>query len=360
MKSTWRAKPREDWNLNHWQIALLDFFCTPSDKTVPLHSKNERIPYVNQWSGNIWVLFYASIPLCLHQLYALHIGSNLGPYAVFIFYSLSYGSILLYLLCLTSRLGCIYGFLDGDKHERDGVPDIGVGKVVASFYKTCAFRLVFSTYLSYDPNKTPVQMSWTWLLLEVSLYGLVSDFWFYCYHRLMHEVSFFWKYHRTHHLTKHPNGLLSVYADHEQEFLDLVGVEIATYLTLQVMGLPMGFFEWWICLVYALVTEVGGHTGLRIHMIAPSPVSWLWQWLGVELVMEDHDLHHRTGWRKSHNYGKQTRFWDHIFGTCADRIESAPGNVDYSTPVHFPLFDLDYALDVYLSIWMVCADLCFI
>jgi hypothetical protein len=33
-----------------------------------------------------------------------------------------------------------------------------------------------------------------------------------------------WKYHRTHHLTKHPNPLLTLYADTEQEFFDILGV----------------------------------------------------------------------------------------------------------------------------------------
>ncbi|KAJ3497350.1 hypothetical protein NLG97_g1975 [Lecanicillium saksenae] len=61
-------------------------------------------------------------------------------------------------------------------------------------------------------------------------------------------------------------------------------------------------------------------------------------YFNMELVIEDHDLHHRTGWKKSHNYGKQTRFWDTIFNTKTDRIESNEENVDYSVDVHVPIF----------------------
>ena len=55
------------------------------------------------------------------------------------------------------------------------------------------------------------------------------------------------------------------------------------------------------------------------------------------LVSEDHDLHHRKGYRKAHNYGKQTRLWDRIFGTCHERIESREENVDYDTRVVVPI-----------------------
>lgn len=41
------------------------------------------------------------------------------------------------------------------------------------------------------------------------------------------------------------------------------------------------------------------------------------------------DLHHRLGWRKSYNYGKQTRIWDTIFGTKRDRMEVLRENIDW-------------------------------
>lgn len=50
---------------------------------------------------------------------------------------------------------------------------------------------------------------------------------------------------------------------------------------------------------------------------------------GCELVLEDHDLHHRMGWQRSHNYGKQTRLWDMLFGTDNVRIETNSDNVDW-------------------------------
>jgi sterol desaturase/sphingolipid hydroxylase (fatty acid hydroxylase superfamily) len=109
-------------------------------------------------------------------------------------------------------------------------------------------------------------------------------------------------------------------------------------MTLKAFGLPMSFYEWWVCHQYIAFTEVLGHSGLRLHGNAPSTLGWLLDLLGADIVIEDHDLHHRKGYRKSYNYGKQTRLWDRIFGTCHDRIESARDNVDYTNTAAMPLF----------------------
>ncbi|CAL5868546.1 uncharacterized protein PFLUO_LOCUS2773 [Penicillium psychrofluorescens] len=338
MRSTWATADRKEWTHHHWALHLLNAYPVDLDKEVPVHTKDEPITYMTQWSLQRWCLFYAALPLLLHQTYMACTGRTIGPIAAFNFYFVAFNAIVIYQVQVLRRLGHIFGFLDGDKHERDGVPDVGIAKVVGSLYKTTGSRLILSIYLSYNKTQLPSQMNWVWLPLEIGLYGIVLDFWFYWYHRLMHDVSFLWKYHRTHHLTKHPNPLLAAYADHEQEFFDMVGVPMMTYFSLRLMGLPMGFYEWWVCHQYVAFAEVFGHSGLRLHLTVPSTLSWLLEMFDAEIVIEDHDLHHRKGWRKSHNYGKQTRLWDRLFGTCHDRIESARANVDYVNTANMPLW----------------------
>ncbi|EAW09107.1 sterol desaturase family protein [Aspergillus clavatus NRRL 1] len=338
MKSTWRTAARDTWGYRHWLIHILNVYPSELNQEVPVHSKDEPVPYMPQWSLHIWILFYSSLPLLFHQAYASYTGRHLGPLSVFNLYFFAFNAIIICQVHILRRLGHIYGFLDGDNHERDGIPDVGVGKVVGSLYKTTGSRLALSIYLSHRTSQLPADLNWYWLPLEVGLYGIVLDFYFYWYHRLMHDVPSLWRFHRTHHLTKHPNPLLAAYADHEQEFGDMVAVPLLTYLTLKTFGLPMGFYGWWICHAYVAFAEVLGHSGLRVHSTAPSSLSWLLQWLDAELVIEDHDLHHRKGWRKSHNYGKQTRLWDRVFGTCHGRIESVAENVDYGNTARMPLF----------------------
>jgi sterol desaturase/sphingolipid hydroxylase (fatty acid hydroxylase superfamily) len=115
----------------------------------------------------------------------------------------------------------------------------------------------------------------------------------------MHDVDWLWQYHRTHHLTKHPNPLLTLYADTEQEIMDIAGIPLLTWITMRVMGMPMGFYEFWICYMYVVYSELFGHSGVRVLASPPSTLTWLLRATGTELVVEDHDLHHRKGMHAS-------------------------------------------------------------
>jgi sterol desaturase/sphingolipid hydroxylase (fatty acid hydroxylase superfamily) len=141
------------------------------------------------------VLFHAFIPLLLQQLYVHYTKHNLSPFAAFFFYAIALKAIAIRELNLLRRLAHIYGFLDGDEHERDQVPDHSVLKVLMSLTTTAAIRPLLSVILSYRTNETPASINWLFLPLEIGLYQIVLDFWFYWYHRLMHQVDGLWKYH---------------------------------------------------------------------------------------------------------------------------------------------------------------------
>jgi sterol desaturase/sphingolipid hydroxylase (fatty acid hydroxylase superfamily) len=176
-----------------------------------------------------------------------------------------------------------------------------------------------------------------WLPLELLLYGIILDFWFYAYHRACHEIGPLWRYHKTHHTTKHPIPVLSSFSDIEQELTEIVLVPLLSYLTVRFgLGLPMTFYDWWVCQAFILFAEIMGHSGLRAYAVTPGLASFVLGFVGCELVVEDHDLHHRQGYRKSGNYGKQTKLWDTLFGTVMPRIESE--NVDFDHGVHMPFF----------------------
>jgi len=82
--------------------------------------------------------------------------------------------------------------------------------------------------------------------------------------------------------------------------------------------------------VYITYTEVVGHSGVRLCQ--PQPVTGpILRPFGMDMVGEDHDLHHRNGWRKSFNHGKQTRIWDKLLSTAraGPRLEMVDENVDW-------------------------------
>ena len=338
IKSTWRRQNRSEWTIYHWFYELLGIHPTHLDKHIPVHQKTDKVPHMHERSLHRWVLLHAFVPILLQHLYVTWTGRNFTALQAFFFYSTAFKLIAIHELHILRRTGHETGFLDGDAHERDGVPDVGVKKVVYSLISTSTFRPIATVFLSYRYSQAPADMNWLWLPLEAGLYGIILDFWFYWYHRLMHEIGSLWQYHRTHHLTKHPNPLLTLYADTEQEFFDILGTPLLTYFSMKAMGMPMGFYEWWICHQYVVFAEVAGHSGLRIHTSPPNTLSPLLRWFNCELIIEDHDLHHRKGWKSSGNYGKQTRLWDVVFGTCKDRIECQDDNIDWENTISMPIF----------------------
>jgi hypothetical protein len=245
MVSTWRHD-RSQWGLWHWVIEVLGLRVVDINAEVPVFTKKDKIPVIRQWTVQLWILLHALIPLGLHHAYTTYTGKNLNLIATFALYSAAFKLNVIHEIQIICRLGQFYGFLDGDKHPRDDIPDVGVGKIIWGLVSMSTSRTMMAMFLAYRPSEPPVSLEWRWLPLEIGLYSITIDFWFYWYHRMMHSVGPLWRFHRRHHLTKHPNPMLSGYADHEQEFMDIAGIPLFSYTTLKLLGLPMGFYECWI------------------------------------------------------------------------------------------------------------------
>lgn len=343
MTSTWTLADRSTWNGYQRLIDRIQAYPIFPDKPVPKHPKTEKIPYMPGWSQHLFIVFYAAVPLLLHQAWVSLTGHNIGKFAVFNLYNVAYIVIVIIEVCMLRRLTHDHGCLDGDIHERDGIPDTGAGKIIGEMHKTAGFRLAMAAIVTYKTTLSPFDVMsdsswWLSLFAKLCLYGVIIDFFFYSYHRACHEIPGLWKYHRTHHLSKHPTTVHSGFADDEQEITEIIIVPLLAYFTLWGLGLRLGFYDWWICFQYVTFAEVWGHSGLRVHGIVPSPISWLLKLFDAELALEDHDLHHRQGWKKSFNYGKQTRVWDRLFGTTFKRVEAVESNVAYDKIVRMPLF----------------------
>ncbi|GAO13078.1 uncharacterized protein UV8b_03453 [Ustilaginoidea virens] len=343
MKSTWLTQDPSTWNVYQRSLDWLGAHAAQPGRSVPKHPKTHKVPHLGQATQHLWILAHGFFPLLLHQLFVTLTARPVGAPASFFLYTLSFNFTVVRLVNTLRRLAHTHGFLDGDVADRNGIPDRGADKVLNALFKAVGGRMGFVICIAYDPRQAPLQALGGWralalAALKTGLHGIILDFWFYLYHRALHELPSLWRFHRTHHLVKHPSAALTAYADHGQEFLDMVGVPLLTWATFYAVGLPLGFYDLWLCLQYLVYTEVLGHSGLRLHLSAPSMLSWpLWA-LGMELCIEDHDLHHRQGWRRSQNYGKQTRVWDRIFGTCGERVELREKNIDYVNQASMPIW----------------------
>ncbi|KAJ5091018.1 hypothetical protein N7532_009702 [Penicillium argentinense] len=321
-----------------WAIDLIDIRPVVSDQTMPIHPKKDKVAFIPQWKLHRWLLFYGCMVFTIHHLYVWWAGQNLSAMSAFAFYSISHGLISLHGLRILCRLGDYLGYLEEWKRPRDTVPEKRVQKVLGGLLFMYFLRPILPFTLSYRADKLPLSINWWCLPLVISIYSIVLDFWFYWYHRLMHEVSFLRRYHRAHHDSKSPTSLLLVYFDAEEGFLNSVVIPLLAWQTLRTIGLPMDFYEWWVCNGYVAFAEFAGHGGVRFYAPAPLPCTAVLKYWNAEIIPEDHDIHHRLGERENFNYGKQTRLWDRIFGTCHDRIECIDGNIDYENPVTLPLF----------------------
>jgi len=332
MKSTWRTADKSSWLPHHWILELLQIHPTDYNQKIPVFKKTDPLPVLPHSESHKWVLTHALIPLVLQQIYCWYTGHNLSPFLAFLLYTTSYHANGILEFHMLRKLVHKYGTLDGDKHERDQVPDASVTNTVHSLIATALIRPAMAVMLTYKTSQQPINLS-PWIVVEIGFYGVILDFFFYWYHRTMHEVDGLWQYHRTHHLTKHPTPLLTLMADHEQEVFDIAIIPLLTFLTMKLIGFPMGFYEFWICQQYVVFSELVGHSGVRIYSRPPSTNTPIMKLFEAELLIEDHDLHHRQGYRKSMNYGKQTKLWDIVFGTTGPRYETLPEHFDWNNKV---------------------------
>ncbi|KAK0565497.1 hypothetical protein OC861_003720 [Tilletia horrida] len=329
IKSTWyQNKEYKDYNFAQKFLTNIGAMPPKDLPKAPVKAPTEPVgvyPELAQWAH--WFPPAALAP-ALQYAYMKLTGGTWSPGFAYVVYVVSFIWFAIHSIQGFTKLGLVHGYFDG-KVARDGVPDEQSFKVLWSLVATILVRPIIGFYMAYDRYELP-SIS-IWFPLQAFAYVTVLDLFFYCYHRLMHEVPFLWQFHQRHHETHHPSPLLSPFADAEQDFFDILVIPLLTFLTL-----PMNFHTWWLITLGILYTEAMGHCGVRLYW--PTPLSgWVLRPFGMDLALEDHDLHHRMGARDKHGaYGKQTLLWDTIFGTKKARIETKATNIDWNNKV--PIF----------------------
>ncbi|KAK0525999.1 hypothetical protein OC834_004955 [Tilletia horrida] len=331
MKSTWYSQGKwEDWHFAQRFLVTLGAM-PPKDSPKPPHKEpTEPVGVFTELSQ--WAHWFppATLAPVLQYAYMKTTGGTWSPTFAYIVYVICFIWFAIHSIQHFHKLGLKHGYFDS-KHARDGVPDTQTWKVLWSLVATITVRPAVGFYLAYDRNELPSISPW--FPLQAFAYVTTLDLFFYCYHRAMHEVPFLWRFHQRHHETHWPNPLLSPFADDEQDVFDIFVIPLITFLTL-----PMNFHTWWLITLGILYTEAMGHSGVRLYW--PTPLSgWILRPLGMDLALEDHDIHHRHGWRdRGGNYGKQGRMWDTVFGTSKARIESRLQNIDWNNRVWDRIF----------------------
>ena len=156
--------------------------------------------------------------------------------------------------------------------------------------------------------------AWSWLLLFVC-----EDLCYYAFHRVHHEVRFFWAAHVNHHSSRHYNLSTALRQSWTTPLtgpifwvpLALLGFHPLMILTVQAVSL---IYQFW------LHTEWIGRLG---------PFEWIFN------TPSHHRVHHgRNVEYLDRNYGGILIIWDRLFGS----FEPERGTVDYGLTVNLESF----------------------
>ncbi|WFD01824.1 hypothetical protein MOBT1_000504 [Malassezia obtusa] len=305
--------------LVHRIIRFLDLL-PPHPEEVPKFDATKKVPVFSPLNQALYLYPCALAPFVVRYLYYHFVDQSMPNgwtmWVMLFSYTLLFGAGFVRFL---NRLTLKYGYLDGGV-GRDTIPYSQMTKVALEAIGGLTLRPAMAVLCAYDRNAPPTLS--LWLPFQLCIFTLVEDFYYYWLHRTCHEVESAWHFHRLHHTTKHPTALLLGYADEIQECFDIFIVPFMAWLTF-----PLDFDALTVWVILHISIQLHGHSGLRLHYGTILTGPFLTP-LGLDIVTEDHDLHHRHGWKDSYNYGKQSAFWDTLFGTVGDRVEGVEKNLD--------------------------------
>lgn len=184
--------------------------------------------------------------------------------------------------------------------------------VSASFYQL--FYYVYENYRLFDIPANFI----IWIPLIFA-----TDFIWYWYHRLGHEVNFFWAAHIVHH--------------HSEEFNLTAAARITTFQAIIRTGfwcvLPLLGFHPTMVITMLLVH---GAYSFFTHTQMVKRIKWL-EWIFVTPSV--HGVHHASNEKYlDKNYGDMFTFWDRLFGTFQPEEEK-------------PKYGLTHPLKSYSFLW---------
>ena len=185
-------------------------------------------------------------------------------------------------------------------------------------------------------------------LMGFAIYVVVLDFAGYWYHRLQHQIQWWWELHAVHHSQRQ----LTLWADDRNHLLD-DALQQAFFAALALaIGVPPSQF--------VALALVGGalqslqHANIRLHF----------GWLGERLLVSPrfHRVHHAVGYGHELGHGNRARlygcnfgvlfpWWDMVFGSADFALLPQPTGVRAQYPP--PLGQgLDYGAGFWAQQWL--------
>lgn len=160
----------------------------------------------------------------------------------------------------------------------------------------------------FYPAKAPTALGWV-LGAEILLALVLSEFGFYWYHRLCHQIPFLWRIHKLHHSVDKVN-VGNYFFLHP---LDTIFFKI--FCTLPLIFIGFSDEAIFITLVFQQTQK------LLMHSNTGAPLRLLNYFL---ISAELHRMHHSKDLQEVGNYGGVLSLWDLVFGTFKTRESVVP------------------------------------
>ncbi len=184
--------------------------------------------------------------------------------------------------------------------------------IAASFYQLYYF--IYDNYRIFDIASN----AFIWFLLI-----LMTDFVWYWYHRLGHEVNFFWAAHIVHH--------------HSEAFNFTTAARITTFQAIVRTGFwcVLPFLGFHPSMVITMLLVHGAYSFFT-HTQLVGKIKWL---ESIFVTPSVHGVHHASDEKYlDKNFGDMFTFWDRLFGTFQSEEEK-------------PKYGLTHPLKSYSFLW---------
>ena len=116
-----------------------------------------------------------------------------------------------------------------------------------------------------------VWTSWWIIVFQVLFAFIIDDFWFYFYHKWLHDNKFMLKHvHSIHHRAIKPFPLEYLYGHPLEWMMGMIGVAIAFALILIIM--PINLYAFWIFGLLRNLHEIHIHSNVEMPLLSKIPL----------------------------------------------------------------------------------------
>ncbi|PLX71124.1 MAG: sterol desaturase [Denitrovibrio sp.] len=189
---------------------------------------------------------------------------------------------------------------------RHGIVNIGAG-FLSFLLATVFFYYLVMSALAIDKGFSSLIPSDVFKLIFAVI---LFDLWMYIWHRMNHEISFFWRFHKAHH-SDTAMDVTTGLRFHPVELILSTGIRLPIYMLLGINVYIIAIYE-----ILSGVVIFFHHSNISLKQKLDDVLSF------VIPTPRMHRVHHSHFVKETNsNYGTLFSFWDRIFGTFNSRSD---------------------------------------